>query len=61
MFKTLWPFYASVPCEDNNDHLREDLFQAVQLIGADNLNLPGGLNSGMLDGITCSNLLETNI
>ena len=50
-----------MPCEDNNDYLREDLQQAIQLIGADNLNLPGRFNPGMLDGITCSNLLETNI
>ena len=50
-----------MPCEDNNDQLRDDLQQTVQALinlGADNLQ---GFPPGMLDGITCSNLLETNI
>ena len=44
-----------MPCEDNNDQLRDDLQQAVQI-----LNLPG-FNPGMLAGITCSNLFEKTI
>ena len=50
-----------MPCEDNNDQLRDDLQQTVQALinlGADNLQ---GFPPGMLDGITCSSNLAENI
>ena len=47
-------------CEDNNDQLRDDLQEAVQVTGAENLNSLG-FNPEMLDGVTCSNLPEKEI